>query len=571
MPFDGLFLSAVCRELSPAVGAKVDKIYQPTPNELVLAFRGPTFSGRLLLCVDPSAPRVHITNTRPDNPPQAPAFCMLMRKVLAGARLSAVKQMGSDRLVTFEFDATNEMGDAVTRSIVVELMGRCANVIVVENGRVLDALRRVDFSMSATRPILPGGRYEYPEAQPKKDITEIKAENIEEALSNNAQAKNALLSLISGLSPLLAREVLIKSGYQADAPSQAVNAQQVMTGVTWLKDKVKSTPCFTLLRDEAKGNFEFSFVDIEQYGSYVTKKTFDSAGALLDTYYEEKHRESMVQARGADLKKAVQTHTARLVRKMTALQAQLQENQDNETYCRYGNIITANIYRMKQGDRVLNAEDYERGGEVEIVLDENLSPSENAQRYYKKYRKAKTACEHLVIEMEKAAIDVAYLESVTEALGRAATGGEVAEIREELIEGGYIRQAGKRSKIQKTKPHRFVYDGVEIVAGRNNLQNEELTHRVARKNEWWFHRTEAPGSHVIVRAESASPEVITFAAEVAAYYSAGSQAGKTAVDMTRARYVKKIPSAGIGMVSYTNQTTLYVTPDAEKIEKYRKA
>ena len=239
-----------------------------------------------------------------------------------------MEQMGSDRLVTFEFDATNEMGDAVTRSIVVELMGRCANVIVVENGRVLDALRRVDFSMSATRPILPGGRYEYPEAQPKKDITEIKAENIEEALSNNAQAKNALLSLISGLSPLLAREVLIKSGYQADAPSQAVNAQQVMTGVAWLKGEVKNHSCFVLLREEGKGNFEFSFVDIEQYGSYVTKKTFDRAGALLDTYYEEKHRESMVQARGADLKKAVQTHTARLVRKMTALQAQLQENQD---------------------------------------------------------------------------------------------------------------------------------------------------------------------------------------------------------------------------------------------------
>ena len=571
MPFDGIFLSAVCRSLTPAIGAKADKIYQPTPHELVLALRGPAFSGRLVLCADPSAPRIHLTETRPDNPPQAPAFCMLLRKVLAGARLREVRQMGLDRLVVLEFDATNEMGDAVTRCLICELMGRCANVIVTENGRILDALRRVDFSMSAERPILPGGRYEFPPAQQKLRPEEITLPLLSQALTEGAAVKNVLLSLISGLSPLLAREILSRVGYPTDLRAESADPQRLMQGIQWLIDKINNDSCFVSLYEEGKGNFEFSLVDIGQYGDYATKTVYPSAGALLDAYYASRARESVVQARGADLKKAVQTHIGRLSRKLTVLQADREENRSKEIYRTYGDLITANIYRISEGDTSVEAVDYTEPTcpTVVIALDKELSASANAQRYYKIYRKAKTAIEHLTLEQEKAAKELQYLESVLDALSRAETGAEVAEIREELTQGGYLRVQGKRTKAQKAQPHRFLFGGVEILAGKNNLQNDQLTHHVAMKNEWWLHRLDAPGTHVIVRDAEADEKTLTFAAQVAALYSAGEQAGKTAVDLTRARYVKKIAGAGPGMVTYTNQTTLYVTPDRETVEKYR--
>ena len=571
MPFDGIFLSAVCQSLAPAIGAKVDKVYQPTHHELVLVLRGPSFTGRLLLCADPSAPRIHLTDTRPDNPPQAPAFCMLLRKALAGARLREVRQMGLDRLVTLAFDTANEMGDAVTRSLICELMGRCANVILTENGRILDALRRVDFSMSADRPILPGGHYEFPAPQDKRPLAKLTVDELRDALASGGAAKNTLLSLISGLSPLLAREILVRAGYSSDLRAEQADVDRLWQGIQWLSNEIDNNSCFTVLQEESKGNFEFSLVDIAQYGEYVKKTVYPSSGALLDEYYAARARESVVQARGADLKKTVQTQMSRLSRKLTVLQADREDNQKKEKYRSYGDLITANIYRIREGDEAVTAMDYTDPAcpEITIELDKDLSPSTNAQRYYKIYRKAKTAIEHLIVEQEKAAKELQYLESVLDALSRAETGAEVSEIREELIRGGYLRAQGKKAKPQKALPHKFIFGGVEILAGKNNLQNEQLTHHVAQKNEWWLHRLDAPGSHVIVRDAEADESTLTFAAQVAALYSAGDQAGKTAVDLTRARYVKKIPGAGPGMVTYTNQTTLYVTPDRETVEKYR--
>lgn len=571
MPFDGLFLSAVCRTLTPAIGAKVDKVYQPTPAELILVLRGPSFSGRLLVCADPSAPRMHLTETRPDNPPQAPAFCMLLRKALAGARLRQVRQMGQDRLAVLEFDATNEMGDAVTRCVIAEFMGRCANVILTENGRILDALRRVDLSMSAERPILPGGRYEFPQAQDKILLGEVTVEAVREALAKGGAVKQVLLSLISGLSPLLAREIAVRAGYAADCRAEQADAAQLMVGIDWLRSEIENHSCFVALREETKGLFEFSLVDIAQYGGYAEKTVYESAGALLDEYFTGRAREAVVQARGADLKKTVQTHMARLGRKLSAQQSELAENREKEKYRVWGDGITANIYRIREGDTQVTAVDYSQEScpETVIPLDKDLSAAANAQRYYKIYRKAKTAMEYLAVEMEKGAKEMAYLESVLDALSRAETGAEVAEIREELTEGGYLHRQGKKVKPQKAQPHRFRFDGIEILAGKNNLQNEHLTHHTAQKNEWWLHCLDAAGAHVIIRDEEPSPEVITFAAEVAALYRAGEQAGKTAVDMTRARYVKKMAGAGLGMVTYTHQTTLYVTPDRERVEKYR--
>ena len=571
MPFDGIFLSSVCRSLMPAIGAKADKIYQPTHHELVLVLRGPSFSGRLLLCADPSAPRLHLTDTRPDNPPQAPAFCMLLRKALAGARLRAVQQMGLDRLVVLEFDAVNEMGDAVTRCLIAELMGRCANVVLTEDGRILDALRRVDFSMSAERPILPGGRYEFPTPQDKIPLSAVTPDRLQQALDQGGAVKSVLLSLISGLSPLLAREILVRAGYPTDLRAEQAEVSLLMQGISWLIDKIENNSCFIALREESKGNFEFSLVDIAQYGDYVTKTVYDTPGQLLDAYYADRARESVVAARGADLKKTVQTHIARLCRKLTAQQADREDNQKKEIYRTYGDLITANIYRIGEGDERMTAIDYTQPDcpEIEIVLDKDLSPSANAQRYYKIYRKAKTALEHLAVEQEKAAKELQYLESVLDALSRAETGAEVSEIREELTQGGYLHIQGRKQKPQKAQPHRFVYRGVEILAGKNNLQNEQLTHHVALKNEWWLHRLDAPGSHVIVRDAEADEDTLTLAAQIAALYSAGDQAGKTAVDITRARYVKKIAGAGPGMVTYTNQTTVYVTPERETAEKYR--
>jgi predicted ribosome quality control (RQC) complex YloA/Tae2 family protein len=369
----------------------------------------------------------------------------------------------------------------------------------------------------------------------------------------------------------LAREILVRADYPTDLRAEQADADRLWQGIQWLLCEISNNSCFVALQEEGKGNFEFSLVDIAQYGAYVKKTVYPSAGALLDEYYAARARESVVQARGADLKKTVQTQMSRLSRKLTVLQADCEENRKKEKYRSYGDLITANIYRIREGDAAVTALDYTDPAcpEVTIELDKDLPPAANAQRYYKIYRKAKTAIEHLIVEQEKAAKELQYLESVLDALSRAETGAEVSEIREELTRGGYLRTQGKKTKPQKALPHKFIFGGTEILAGKNNLQNEQLTHHVAQKNEWWLHRLEAPGSHVIVRDADADEPTLTFAAQVAALYSAGDQAGKTAVDLTRARYVKKIPGAGPGMVTYTNQTTLYVTPNRETVEKYR--
>lgn len=569
MPFDGLFCSAVARELRAAIGSKIDKIYEPTPNEVLLVLRSSGDSARLLLSIDPGAGRVQLTEARPDNPPQAPAFCMLLRKKLLGARFSALEQQQNDRVLSLFFETFNELGDPVTRELRLELLGRTANLLLTEGSRILDALRRVDLSQSPERPILPGGAYQPPPAQDKVLLEQADPSEI---LKNpEVPLQKALLGAISGLSPLVARELAFRLTGQVDSPCSAVTPEALRKELAGLCRERENPSCFTALIRPEKGWIDFSFVDIRQYGEGTEKRTYPTAGALLDDFYARREREALVSARGQDLKRVVKTHTARLSRKIEIQKAEWEKAGENEKKGAWGDLILANLYRIPPGARSVTGIDYTDPGQRELTvpLDETLTPSQQAQVYYKQFRKAKTAREHIREELARADSELRYLESVREALSRASSTPELAEIRQELTEGGYLRAPrGKQPRPAPLPPLRYEMDGIELLVGRNNLQNDRLTHRVAQKNEWWLHVKDAPGAHVIVRAESPPEEVLLFAARLAALHS-GAQ-GKTAVDATRARFVKKRPGAAPGMVTYTNQNTLFVEADAQEAEKRRK-
>ena len=570
MPFDGLFLRAALAEVRQGIGARADKIYLPNAMTVVLVLRGTDFSGRVCICADPGAPRLFLTGARQDNPAEAPAFCMLLRKALGGARLVGIDQPGCDRVAALRFETRNEMGDEVERALRVELTGRTTNIILTEGERIIDALRRVDLSMSE-RPILPGGRYEPPTGQDKAEPMRVTAQALAAHFREMAErpVKEGILAAVSGFSPLLAREAAVRAGYAAETRCEEVDAARIADEIRAIGAESENNSHFCVLRDEARGAFDFSFTEIRQYDGYARREAYPSAGALLDAYYAEREREALIRARGDDLKKAVKAAVGRLTRKMEAQRGELAAAREKDGERRLGDLITANIYRIRPGDASLTATDYETGEEMTVALDTALSPAANAQRHYKVYRKARTAVEHLEEELLRGAQELEYLNSVAEEIARAASAAELQAVREELGAGGYIRaQKGSRAKQGKLLPHRFFFCGTEILAGRNNLQNEELTLRQADKRFTWLHVKDAPGAHVIVCAAEPEEEVLLFAACVAAYLS-GSEGAKTAVDLTAVRLVKKQPGGRPGMVNYTGQRTVYVTPAPEEIEKAR--
>lgn len=583
MGFDGIFLRAVTEQLRSALtGARAEKIYQPARDELLFHFRGAAGSHRLLLSAAPSGARVQLTAARRENPQTAPGLCMLLRKNLSGAKVRAVTQTGLDRVLTLRFDAYNEMGDPVCRDLVAELTGRHCNIIFTESGRVLDAVKRIDSASPTVRRVLPGGPYLPPPAQEKTDLFLLDREGLDALFAAQADtgAAKALLNGVDGLSPLWSREVVFRALGDTEARCADVTpakADAVMAALNDLKALAESggyTP--VLLRDPADGRaVDFSFAPVFQYGPARLCEPQPDFTSLLDTFYEGRAGAELLRQRGGDVKRLLSGNVERVTKKMNLQRAELAESESRDRHRVFGEAIMANMYRIKPGDQRLAAEDF-YGGEgamLDIPLDPDLSPAENAQRYYRSYRKARTAAEHLRAELEKGANELIYLESALDALGRARTPSELDEIREELHAAGYIKKRVKEKKQKARRYHTFVSgDGYEILAGRNNLQNEELTLRLANRQDIWLHAKDMPGSHVIIRTGGAAPPEATLiqAAKIAAALSAGAQSENVPVDYTRACYVKKIPGGGPGLVRYVNQHTLYVTPDAALLDRLQR-
>ena len=568
MAFDAFFLSAVLDEVRRrCMGARIDKIHQPSRDTLILHLRCKEGREKLLFAANPTAPRLHLTTASPENPPEPPMFCMLLRKHLMGAKIADIRQLPMERWAEFTFDCTDEMGFPVQKRLVAELMGRTCNLYLLSpEGRILDCLRRIGLD-EGKRAALPGLMYQLPEPITKHHPLEQESYvNLLEAPGADVIA-DRLMDTFGGLSPLVCREAALFAAGSTDARIDpcAVDKVAEKLQLFFHEHLNHPTPCYYALPDGTPK--QFAFCPIRQYGDY---KEAESFGALLDMYYTVRDRKDAMRQKSQAVRKTVQNLCTRLTRKLAVQEKELEATYDRERLRQLGDIVTANIHRIVKGQTSIACEDFydEEMKEIHIPISPILSPQQNAAKFYKDYAKLKNAEKELTKQIELGENELHYLKSVLEELNRAATDAELEEIKRELQDGGYLRPDAGRKKLKQAKvpPMRFEStDGYPIYVGRNNRQNEELTFKLARKDDIWCHASKVHGSHVIISCGGTTPpdDTITQAAQLAAYYSESTGGQNIAVDVTPVKQVKKILGGKPGMVIYHTYKTVIANPYAE--------
>ena len=576
MALDGIFLRHIKNEIiSEALGARVNQIYQPNRDELVLVLR--TFEGakKLLLSSRANSPRVNFCVKTPENPAQPPMFCMLLRKRLGGGKLVNVRQEGCDRVLFLDFECTNELGDLEGLSIVCEIMGMYCNLIVInrDTGVIVDALKRVDLTVSSRRFVLPNIRYELPEPQNKLNILVHTPEEILAAAKNleaEMPLSKALLRVIEGISPIVARELEFRVMEGATNRVEGVLTDKLTERLGELKSLTESCsgkPC-VVYREDGRP-MDFCFMPVLQYGGYLKAEETDGFSATVDGFYEERDARERMRVKSHSLQKLLSNLIDRTSRKINKQRAELSQCGNREQLRICGDLLHANLYRIERGAEYADVENYydENGAVMRIKLNPAISPAANAQRYYKEYQKAKTAETVLAEQIEKGQAELEYLESVADAVNRSDSERELSQIREELTEQGYLRQPrGKQQKLQKLPPKEYTTsDGFTVLVGRNNRQNDLLTLKTASKTDLWFHTKDIHGSHVILKTDGRQPgeKALLEAARLAAYHSKARESSNVPVDYTLVKYVSKPAGAKPGMVIYVNNKTLYVDPAAD--------
>ena len=573
MPLDALCLTAVAGEVRAAVqGGKIDKIYQPTRDEVVLYIRGPAGNVRLLLSANPGHPRAHLTERNRENPEQPPMFCMLLRKHLQGARILELNQPPLERILDFRLETLDELGDRVERRLVLEAMGRSANLLLLDGeGRIVDCTRRVDGDLArGQRQLLPGLFYRQPPAVDKLNPFTLSPEELRLVLSNplGKAWDKLLLDSFTGLSPLVARELAFRAG--DDSEKLAAELEKLGKAV-----EENHFTAYLLVREGKP--VDFTFLPVLQYGPETESIPQESFSALLDDFFSDRESAERVRQRGQDLVKSVTSARDRTARKLGNQARELEATKNRERLRELGDILTSNLHLMEKGMSTFRTMDFydPEGGEVDIPLDPLLTPQQNAAKYYKEYNKAKTAEEMLTIQIEKGEKELEYLNSVLENIALAEGEKDLQEIRQELTETGYLRRpktAAKRAKKVSGKPMEFrSSSGLRISVGKNNSQNDLLTTKLAYKSDIWLHTQKIHGSHVILWLEGGEADArsLTEAAQLAAYFSQARDGSKVPVDYTPVKYVKKPAGARPGMVVYTTYQTAVVEPDAELAKKLR--
>ena len=583
MALDGATLHLLRCELSKQLaGARVDKVQQPTREELVLIMRSREGTYRLLISARAACPRINITPSTIENPAQPPMFCMLMRKKLCGARLEGIRQQGMDRVLMLDFEAVSELGDRVRLTMIVEIMGRCSNAILVDgDGKIVDALKRVDGAMSTARIILPGLKYTQPPVQDKLNILENDTGIICRRIcgSIGMPLSKACLGAIEGISPIVARELAHRVCPGRDIAVEEMTdtlRQSLEYHIDALRRTLTEGGQPTLVTENGRV-IDMTFMPAMQYGEKAEMVTYESYSALLDAFCGNRDHAERMKVKEQDLLKLLANAADRTARKLTAQRKELEQAAQRDQLRLYGDLINANIYRLSKGDSFCELENYfdPELATVRIVLDPTLTPSQNAQVYYKEYRRAQTAEAHLVPLIEQGEQELLYIDSVFDALSRAGTTAEVAEIRAELTEGGYIKQksSGKGKPSPLAQPMRFVSDdGFEISAGRNNRQNDRLTLKDAANSDTWLHAAKMPGSHVVIHAhgQPVPDSTMEQAAVIAATYSRGAGQGLVPVDFTRVKNVTRMPGGKPGLVNYVDYQTVFVHPDNDLCERLKK-
>ena len=574
MALDGAFLRHIKKELLNELrDSKVDKIYQPTKDTLVLAMRSFEGSRRLLLSARANSPRINITEQTYENPKTPPMLCMLLRKRLSGARLRDIRQPGLERVLLLDFEGTNELGDSVMLTLAVEIMGQYSNIILIgDDGTIIDAVKRVDPSMSSQRLILPGLAYEPPPSQNKLCLLDCDADDVIARIAGMSRPQplaKALLGTLQGISPIICREWEHLTGRGRDLLTTELDEELTSRLRFFLKRTMTAVRDCSgkpyMIIDQSKKPIDFTFEDIQQYGSGRSQGDCNSFSELLDRYYARRDAVETIRRKSDDLNKLLNNTAARLIKKIYLQKDELKACADREHFRICGDLIQANLYRIQKGAGECTVENFydENMAPITIRLDPALSPAANSQRYYKSYQKAKTAEQVLRVQLEKAEQELDYVSSVLDSLSRAQSERELDEIRAELTEQGYLRAKGRKQKGEKPLPPlEYHAGGFTILVGRNNKQNDVLTLKTADKNDLWFHAKDIPGSHTVIVTEGREPDedTILFAASLAAAHSKACEAGKVPVDYTKIRYVSKPQGAKPGMVIYVNQKTLFVAP-----------
>lgn len=570
MAFDSGMLSAMVNEINTlAAGARADKINQPEKSEIVITLRCEGVTRKLCISASSGAPRICFEENPKDNPKTAPSLCMSLRKHLGGSKLKECFLMGFERVVCFAFDARDELGYISEKRIYAEIMGKSSGFILCDaNNKVITASRFVDLSANAQRKLLPGISYELPASQGKEDPLSETKEGFLKKAKDGKETKGELFirNTYMGISPLIAREIVYSAAGSVDGLLDEISHEELWESFIAVMELIKQkrfTP--TLIRDKDGRNVDFTFMDIKQYGEGFTVEQRESFSQLVEEYFATKNKAETAKHYAHDIYTAATNIQSKLTKKLIILDAELEECKKKDVYKHYGDLITANIYKIKQGDTAVRLVNYykEDCPEETVILDKRLSPSQNAQSYFKKYAKLKKGEIFKTEQIELAKRELLYIESVIESLDRAESDDEYSHIRDELILGGYMKKSTVtpgRKAASNLPVRQYLPSGRAVYVGKNNMQNDYIDSKIAAKNDWWFHTKNYAGSHVVMISDDKEPldEDFTNAARLAAYNSKARGGENVAVDYTLVKNLKKPAGSAPGFVTYLTNYTAYV-------------
>jgi len=582
MPFDGIVTKCVVDELRLQLdGGRIDKIFQPEKDELLINIRARGESVKLLLCANPNFPRIHLTDISKENPMVPPVFCMLLRKHIAGGKITDILFHDYERIVTICIEAINELGDLVTKKLVIEIMGRYSNIILLNSeDKILDAIKHVDKEISSVREIMPARQYVLPPQQDKQNPELVDVTTFVENMDKPINIEKALLESLKGFSPLLCREVTARADIDGRKSCVDVTDSEKRALKIALEDVLSTirngsfSPTIAYTDDSMTKQVDYHCIGIKQY---TYKKEFTSISETIDSYYTSIDFQDRLKQKKSTLQKNLTNITERCAKKISIQNDKLREVSDREQLRLFGELLTANLYNLEAGAKQARVLNYYSENEeyVDIQLDENLSPSGNAQRFFKRYTKAKTTYDYTTRQLQESLAEQDYLESVQIMLDNSTTTQEIDEIRQELASQGYVTNKSnsnskKKKKEKVSSPLTFISsDGYKISVGRNNIQNDTLTLKLSSSNDIWLHTKTIPGSHVVIQKSQGSIPDTTLleAAKIAAWHSKAKMSSNVEVDYTEIRNVKKPSGAKPGKVIYENYKTLVVNPEKELIDK----
>lgn len=580
MAFDGITIAAMVRELNNNLsGGRINKIAQPEGDELMITARGTDGQKRLLLSASASLPLIYFTEKNKISPLTAPNFCMLLRKHIGSARIAGIRQPGLERVVEFDLEHLNELGDPCKKVLILELMGKHSNLIFCDDkNMILDSIKHVSSHMSSVREVLPGREYFITKTQDKwNPLTITQEEFLETVCKKPLSAAKALYSSLTGLSPVIAEELCFRASIDGNDAMLSLNEISCIHLYHTLQ---------RMMDDVREGNFtpniiyrgeepvEYGVFPFQQYGPEYHSVTFDSVSSMLETYYASKNILTRIRQKSADLRKIVQTALERNRKKLILQQKQMKDTAKKEKYKVYGELINTYGYNLPEGSKSLQALNYYTNEEITIPLDETLTPAQNSKKYFDRYTKLKRTEEALTTQLADTESEIEHLESISNALDIARSESDLSQIKEELTQYGYIKRhySGKKgAKMQaKSKPFHYISsDGFDIYVGKNNFQNDELTFKFATGNDWWFHAKKMAGSHVVVKTKDGELPDRTFeeAGRLAAYYSKGRTAPKVEIDYIQKKHVKKPGGAKPGFVVYYTNYSLMAEPDISQLKE----